>query len=71
MVKEIEEKVRRIIHNLKEAQAPQKSYADKRRRHLYFQVEDYVYKSLTNDGCISFWGKREACTLVHWSFSYP
>jgi hypothetical protein len=31
MVKEMEEKVQRIIHNLKEAQARQKSYADKRR----------------------------------------
>jgi hypothetical protein len=30
MVKETEEKVQRIIHNLKEAQARQKSYADKR-----------------------------------------
>jgi hypothetical protein len=28
---------------LKEAQARQKSYADKRRQPLYFQVEDYVY----------------------------
>jgi hypothetical protein len=43
MVKETEEKVRRIIHNLKEAQARQKSYADKRHKPLYFQVEDYVY----------------------------
>jgi hypothetical protein len=43
MVKETEEKVQRIIHNLKEAQARQKSYADKRRQPLYFQVEDYVY----------------------------
>jgi hypothetical protein len=43
MVKETEEKVQRIIHNLKEAQARQKSYADKRRKPLYFQVEDYVY----------------------------
>jgi hypothetical protein len=42
MVKETEEKVRRIIHNLKEAQARQKSYADKRRKPMYFQVEDYV-----------------------------
>jgi hypothetical protein len=33
----------RIIHNLKEAQARQKSYADKRRKPLYFQFEDYVY----------------------------
>jgi hypothetical protein len=43
MVKEMEEKVQRIIHNLKEAQAQQKSCADKRRQPLYFQVTDYVY----------------------------
>jgi hypothetical protein len=43
MVKETEEKVQRITHNLKEAQARQKSYADKRRQPLHFQVEDYVY----------------------------
>jgi hypothetical protein len=43
MVKDMEEKVQRIIYNLKEAQARQKSYADKRRKPLYFQVEDYVY----------------------------
>jgi hypothetical protein len=43
MVKETEEKVQRIIHNLKKAQARQKSYADKRCKPLCFQVEDYVY----------------------------
>jgi hypothetical protein len=43
MVKETEEKVQRIIHNLKKAQARQKSYADKRRMPLYFLVGDYVY----------------------------
>jgi hypothetical protein len=43
MIKKTEEKVWRIIHNLKEAQARQKSYADKRRKPLYFQVEDYFY----------------------------
>jgi hypothetical protein len=43
MVKETEKKVQRIIHNLKEAQARQKSYADKRRQPLYFLVGDYVY----------------------------
>jgi hypothetical protein len=43
MVKETEEKVQQIIHNLKEAQARQKSYADKRRIPLYFLVGDYVY----------------------------
>jgi hypothetical protein len=39
----MEEKVQRFIHNLKEAQARQKSYADKRRQPLYFQVKDYVF----------------------------
>jgi hypothetical protein len=43
MVKETEEKVQRIIHNLKEAQARQKSYTDKRQIPLYFLVGDYVY----------------------------
>jgi hypothetical protein len=36
MVKEMEEIVQRIIDNLKEAQARQKSYTDQRRQPLYF-----------------------------------
>jgi hypothetical protein len=43
MVKETKEKVQRIIHNLKKAQARQKSYADTHRMPLYFLVGDYVY----------------------------
>jgi hypothetical protein len=43
MVKETEEKVQQIIHNLKEAQARQKNYADKQRQPLDFQVNDHVY----------------------------
>jgi hypothetical protein len=43
MVKETEEKVQQIIHNLKEAQAQQKNYVDKRRQPLVFQVNDHVY----------------------------
>jgi hypothetical protein len=43
MVKETEEKVQKIIHNMKKAQARQKSYADKRRTPLYFLEGDYVY----------------------------
>jgi hypothetical protein len=39
----MEEKVQRIIHNLREAQIRQKSYANKSRQPLYFQVKDYVY----------------------------
>jgi hypothetical protein len=42
-VKETEEKVQRIRQNLKEAQARQKNYADKRRRPLVFQADDHVY----------------------------
>jgi hypothetical protein len=43
MVKETEEKVQRIIHNLKKAQSRQKSYADTHGIPLYFLVGDYVY----------------------------
>jgi hypothetical protein len=43
LVKETEAKVQQIRHHLKEAQARQKSYADKRRRPLFFQVKDHVY----------------------------
>jgi hypothetical protein len=42
-VKETEEKVQRVRHNLREAQARQKNYADKRRQPLVFQVDDHVY----------------------------
>jgi hypothetical protein len=43
MVKEAEEKVQKIIHNMKKAQTRQKSYADRRRQPLCFLVGDYVY----------------------------
>jgi hypothetical protein len=58
MVKETEEKVRRIIHNLKEAQARQKNYADKRRKPLYFQVEDYVYLKVSPMKGVSHFGVK-------------
>jgi hypothetical protein len=41
-VTEIEAKVQQIRHHLEEAQARQKSYIDKRRRPLFFQVKDHV-----------------------------
>jgi hypothetical protein len=47
LVKETEEKVQWIRHNLKEAQARQKNYADKRRRPLVFQAKDYVYLKIS------------------------
>jgi hypothetical protein len=39
----MENMVRTVQQNLKEAQDRQKSYVDKKRRHLEFQVGDHVY----------------------------
>jgi hypothetical protein len=58
MVKEMEEKVQRFIHNLKEAQARQKSYADKQRQPLYFQVEYYVYLKVSPMKGVSHFGVK-------------
>jgi hypothetical protein len=85
MVKEMEEKVQQIIHNLKEAQARQKSYANKRRRPLYFQVQHYVYlkvspmKGVTRFGVkrklapryIGLFPIREQCGLVAYRLQLP
>jgi hypothetical protein len=46
-VEEAEKKVRIIQQNMKATQSCQKSYADKRRRPLEFQVGDYVYLKVT------------------------
>jgi hypothetical protein len=43
LVTEAEDKVKLIQTNLKAAQSRQKSYADRRRKPLQFQVGDYVY----------------------------
>jgi len=43
VIKEAEEQVKEIRNNLKTAQSRQKSYADKRRRELNFEVGDFVY----------------------------
>ena len=47
MVQEAEEQVRLIQQNLKIAQSRQKSYANKRRRPLVFEVGDHVYLRLS------------------------
>jgi exosome complex RNA-binding protein Rrp4 len=44
---EAEEKVQIIQQHMKAAQSRQKSYADKRRRPLEFNVGDYVYLKVT------------------------
>ena len=43
MVREAEEQVQLIQKNLKTAQSRQKSYADKKRQVISFQVGDHVY----------------------------
>jgi hypothetical protein len=43
LVNEAEEKVKIIRNNLKAAQSRQKSYADKRRKPIQFEVGDFVY----------------------------
>ena len=43
IVKEAEEQVRIIQQHIEATLAQQKSYADKRRRPLTFEVRDYVY----------------------------
>jgi hypothetical protein len=58
IVKETEEKVQRIIYNLKKAQARQKSYADKRRQPLYFLVGDYVYLKVSPMKGVSRFGVK-------------
>jgi hypothetical protein len=58
LVKETEEKVHRIRHNLREAQARLKNYADKRRRPLIFQVGDHVYLKVSPMKGVSRFGVK-------------
>jgi hypothetical protein len=62
MVKETEEQVQRIVHNLKEAQARQKNYADRRCKPLYFQVEDFVYLKVSPMKGVSRFGVKGKLT---------
>jgi hypothetical protein len=65
MVKEMKEKVQRIIHNLKEAQARQKNYADKRLQPLVFQVNDHVYLKVSPMKGVNHFGVKGK--LAPWS----
>jgi len=47
LVNETEKKVQIIQQHMKVAQSRQKSYADKRRRPLEFNIGDYVYLEVT------------------------
>jgi hypothetical protein len=46
-VEEVEKRVHIIQQNMKAAQSCQKSYADRRKRPLVFEVGDYVYLKVT------------------------
>ena len=54
LVTEVENKVKVIQANLKVAQSRQKSYADKRRKPLQFEVGDHVYRISPTKGVQRF-----------------
>ena len=58
MVKETEEKVQRIRHNLREAEARHKNYADKRRQPLIFQDRDHLYLKVSPMKGVSRFGVK-------------
>ena len=58
MVKEAEDKVQKIIYNMKKAQARQKSYAGTRRMPLYFLEGDYVYLKVSPMNGVSRFGVK-------------
>ena len=58
LVAQAEEKVRTIQANLKAAKSRQKSYADKRRRPLEFQIGDHVYLKVSPTKGVQRFGIR-------------
>ena len=59
MVSEAEEQVRIIQENLKIAQSRQKSYADKKRQSVTFQVGDHVYLRVSPMKGVQRFGVKE------------
>ena len=62
LVTEAEEKVRVIQENLKAAQSRQKSYFDKRRDPLQFEVGDHVYLRVSPTKGVQRFGRRLLCS---------
>jgi hypothetical protein len=58
LVIEAEEKVRVIQENLRVAQSRQKSYFDKRRKALQFEVGDHVYRRVSPTKGVQSFGMR-------------
>ena len=68
LIKEAEERVAEIREKLKAAQSRQKSYADKRRRELCFEVGDFVYlkvSQIRGDSKVS--SSRKISSLIYWT----
>jgi len=71
IVNEAEEQVQLIQKNLKVAQSRQKSYADKKRQAISFQVGDHAYLRVSPmRGGPAVRGQRKTCTSLCWAFSY-
>jgi hypothetical protein len=67
----IEEKIAEVRENLRIAQSCQKSYADKRRRELKFDVEDHVYLKVPwFAGPIDFECVENWTPPIHWSIPH-
>ena len=63
------DKVNVIRARLKAAQDRQKSYANKRRKDLEFEVEDRVFlKTISLEGRGTLWDAREAKSSLHQTF---
>jgi hypothetical protein len=62
LVLEAEEKVRVIKKNLEADQARQKSYHDRRRKPLQFDVGDHVYLKVSPTKCVQRFGIKDKLT---------
>ena len=62
-VTEVEEQVRIIQQHMRESQSRQKSYADKRRRPLTFEVGDYVYLKVSPMKGVQRFGEKGSLRL--------
>src|SRR5207247_10827678 len=68
LVTEAEEKVRVIQNHLKTAQSRQKSYSDKRRRPLEFEVGSWAYLRVSPmERCLQIQSKRKTSTPLYWT----
>ena len=62
-VKEVEEQVHIIQQHIEATQSSQKSYADKRRRPIEFEVGDYVYLKVSPMKGVQWFGVKRKLAL--------